>query len=519
MRLCVICACIATAAAKPDNIVLILSDDQDAEFNGLEPMTQARALLGERGVTARHNFVNTPICCPSRAETLTGRYAHNLRDATYEPFPSEEGFPDERGCGDEPVESPFVGSCGCMRMNCSAMIDKPTYATALQAVGYTTAYFGKYLNPPAMVRFCRNETLGPLEHGWPAGWDIFYGMCDQASTPEGGYYDMNWVDSEAGAVTFTGKEPEDYTTSIVGNKTLNFLRAHHHLLPDNPFMVAAAVRAPHAPYLPASWYKDHVFPGGRAAVPRTPAYNASTAGTGKPAWYELNGPISAAEADKFEQIFSDRWRALLSVDDLVAGVVAALDEFGFLERTWIFYTSDNGYHFGHFRLPAAKMHVFEFDTRVPLLIRHPSVCANSSLAEIVGNVDLAPTFLVIANASLLAPMDGNSLLPLLQRPCAAPFASDGWRTEYPIECLQRESNPQSPDLARATRRLHSRAGTSLFPTGRRRCTRRRAAWTTRPTTHSEPYGSSTRRTRYFSPSRPKSPTGTLIARTSTSCMI
>ena len=129
----------------------------------MEPMTATRRLLGEEGVTARHNFVNTPICCPSRAELLTGRYAHNLRDAHYEPFPSAHmiqttgptltsNFPvpsvtalagPHHGCGDESVESPYVGACGCMRMNCSSVLDQPTYATALQAVGYATGYFGK----------------------------------------------------------------------------------------------------------------------------------------------------------------------------------------------------------------------------------------------------------------------------------------------------------------------------------------------------------------------------------------
>jgi hypothetical protein len=73
----------------------------------------------------------------------------------------------------------------------------------------TTAYFGKYLNPPAMTKYCRNETLGPLTGGWPSGWDTFYGMCDQASTPEGAYYDVNWVDSVAGEITHTGTKPEE----------------------------------------------------------------------------------------------------------------------------------------------------------------------------------------------------------------------------------------------------------------------------------------------------------------------
>ena len=46
-----------------------------------------------------------------------------------------------------------------------------------------------------MTKYCNDMALAPLSGGWPAGWDIFYGMCDQASTPAGAYYDVTWVDS------------------------------------------------------------------------------------------------------------------------------------------------------------------------------------------------------------------------------------------------------------------------------------------------------------------------------------
>ena len=33
----------------------------------------------DEGVCASNFFVHTPVCCPSRAETLTGRYLHNVK--------------------------------------------------------------------------------------------------------------------------------------------------------------------------------------------------------------------------------------------------------------------------------------------------------------------------------------------------------------------------------------------------------------------------------------------------------
>ena len=442
-------AAAATAATNtPSNIAFILTDDLDGEFLGVGPLIKTRTLIASAGMQAEHYHVHTPICCPSRAQMLIGRYAHNLRDRDYEPFPL--GQPS---CGDEAVESPFVGSCGCMRMNCSGNFEQRTFANALQRAGYRTGYFGKYLNPPAMVKYCRNETIGPLDHGWPSGWDEFFGMCDQYSTPAGAYYGVNWVSSRSSSIEYTGYQPANYTTSLIGNRTVDFIQRHASRSgqpPARPFFVTAAVRAPHSPWTPAPWHADAPLPPG-AYLQRTGAWNHST--EGKPAWLSLNPPLSSEEAATYDHVFTSRWRALLSVDDLVEAVVDAVAAAGVLETTYVVFASDNGYHYGHFRLPPAKMQVYDFDTRVPFLVRGPGVCPNSTLLELVSNVDLAPTFLDMAGA--LSPaatlaFDGRSFLPLLAcRSSDHAEATRPWRTELPLEyySMQNWDSPQEGRLA------------------------------------------------------------------------
>lgn len=53
--------------------------------------------------------------------------------------------------------------------------------------------------------------------------------------------------------------------------------------------------------------------------------------------------------------------------------------------------SDHGFHLGHMRLGYGKRHHYEFDARVPFLIRGPGITPGSQPQWLVGNVDFAPT--------------------------------------------------------------------------------------------------------------------------------
>jgi hypothetical protein len=112
------------------------------------------------------------------------------------------------------------------------------------------------------------------------------------------------------------------TTSVIGNKTVDWILKN--AKKDEPFFVSAATRAPHAPYLPPPWYRE-TFEGIKS--PRNlGSYNHTT--EGKPAWMAANLPLDAKDADHFDEVMRLRWGALLAVDDLVQGVITALDTAG-----------------------------------------------------------------------------------------------------------------------------------------------------------------------------------------------
>lgn len=67
----------ATAWAEAPNVLIIVTDDQRAGGDTLSVMPETRRLLARGGTRYPNAFAATPLCCPSRATILTGRYAHN----------------------------------------------------------------------------------------------------------------------------------------------------------------------------------------------------------------------------------------------------------------------------------------------------------------------------------------------------------------------------------------------------------------------------------------------------------
>jgi arylsulfatase A-like enzyme len=83
-----------------------------------------------------------------------------------------------------------------------------------------------------------------------------------------------------------------------------------------------------------------------------------------------------------------------------------LEDHGILDNTYIFYTSDNGYHIGQHRLQPGKECAFEEDINIPLIIRGPGVPENATTELVTTHTDLAPTILKLIGEPLRADFDG-----------------------------------------------------------------------------------------------------------------
>jgi len=146
-------------------------------------------------------------------------------------------------------------------------------------------------------------------------------------------------------------------------------------------------------------------------------------------------PVGTEE--RIDNAYRNRLRMLLSLDEMVAGLVDKLRVAGELDNTYIFFTSDNGYHFGEHRINLGKRTVYEEAVRIPLAVRGPGVSSGQSVERMALNIDFAPTIAELAGVSTPAFVDGRSLTPFLE---GAP--PDTWRSAFLLEHYSGGNAPQ-----------------------------------------------------------------------------
>jgi N-acetylglucosamine-6-sulfatase len=341
-----------TAQDARPNIVLITTDDMtDYE---LRWMPQTSKLLREPGFEFTDFLSPHPLCCPARAELLTGQYAQN------------NGVYSNKGPGGG-----------------NALRDPDNNVGRwLQDAGYQTAFVGKFLNH--------------FDHRAVAGWDHFNYSKSGTYAP----YDFEYAEE---AEPILG----EYTADYIGRKTIDYATEFG----DNgPFFIWASQVAPHGMNVDGRWVPPvpadrhaSLFPSAMPPSIAKPSFNEQSVAD-KPR-HMRSGPVSRR---KMIENFRSRIRSLQAVDDQVGALVATLKEAGELDNTVIIFTSDNGYLLGEHRLTGKNV-LYEEALQVPMLLTGPGIPAGAT-QRTATMVDVAPTIAALAGVVPQRLQDGTSML-------------------------------------------------------------------------------------------------------------
>ena len=366
---------------KP-NILLVMFDQlapQSLAIHG-HPLVRTPHIerIADEGVVFESAYCNSPLCAPSRFSMMSGQYCSRI------------------GAYDNAAEFPA---------------DIPTMAHYLRDLGYRTCLAGKmhFVGPDQLHGFEERITTDvyPADFGWTPDWlrpdEHPFWYHNMQSVVEAGVYER----------TLELDFDEEVAYQSI-RKIYDMARDSD----ERPFFFTVSFIQPHDPYMTPQRYWDR-YDHATIDMPAVP-------------------PIAIPEQDPHSRRLQDAYQVrqyritdehvrnarhayygmISYLDDQVGALRSALEHAGVADDTLWVLTSDHGDMLGERGL-WYKMSFFERSIRVPLIMRGPGIPQAGRVTQNVSLLDLLPTFVDYASHGdpppPAAPVDGRSLLPLLER--------------------------------------------------------------------------------------------------------
>ena len=373
---------------KP-NILWICTDQQRADtihaLGNPHIRTPHIDAIVANGTAFTRAYCQSPVCTPSRASFLTGRYPRTTR----------------------------------CRQNGQAMPPQERLISRLLAdAGYTCGLAGKL-----HLATCAN---GVVEKRIDDGYKVFHwSHHPQPDWPENAYTQWlteqgtSWEELYDGPATpyiKHGIRAELSQTTWCANMAIEFLREQQ----SNPWFFSYNCFAPHHPFDPPGDYLARYNPDDLPLPktdPREP--DCKTSYQQLDAQYAHNDPGSyhvAAMSDRDKREVTAAYYAMVElIDENVGRMIAALEETGQLENTIVIFMSDHGEMLGDHGIYLKGPHFYEAAVHVPLVMQWPNQFqANQRTNGLMELTDIAPTLLDAAGIEIPTAMQGKTLLPILQ---------------------------------------------------------------------------------------------------------
>lgn len=354
------------ATTDRTSIVVVMIDDHPAIDRRVWLQLPAiRALFLEQGLELTRYHGNDPLCCPGRANFLTGLTT------------------DHHG----------------VWTNDAALLDpRTTIATELRAAGYFTIMAGKYLNHNL-------SSVDPQPPGW-----------SRVAMSGNAFYD--YTEHVNGTPVDHGAEASDYQPDVAFNRALQFLREAPAHRPVFAWITPYVTHGGKDPRI-RRWPRTYAPVARRFATDircaglgrwRTPAHAGDNADRPyhQRTWNRMRAGYNLVRA----------CRALLVVDAGIARVVAELEAQGRLDDTLLILTADNGMGWGAHGWIAKNV---SFATQMPFFARWPAGRGTEPAVDetFLSNLDVADTLCAIGGCTMgpypdgRTETDGTSFLPVL----------------------------------------------------------------------------------------------------------
>ncbi len=403
----------ASVVENPPNVVLIVADDlgkHDISVYGPSATPTPRlAALAAEGATFTSGYVTSPVCSPSRAALLTGRYQqrYGFELLVHDRYPrnrlewwfARQFFSTHGWSALDELRVPKASDLQRQGLPPSEI----TLAELLKKQGYATAVIGKW-------HLGAGDNALPLKRGFDHQYGFYdaFSLYADADDPSivgarGKYFADRyqwWRERSGGsAIRRDGAviDEDGYLTARIADETIDWIGAHR----DQPFFAYVPFSAPHAPMQAPREYVDRF-----------------------------------AHVESHDQRVY--YAMIAALDDAIGDILAALERFGIAENTIVVFVSDNGAAsytgvVDNAPLKGGKLTNFEGGINVPFLLRWPrQIAAGTKYASPVSTLDVFMTIARAAGVELLADRkyDGVDLLPHINGAVTtAPHDALYWRAQ------------------------------------------------------------------------------------------
>jgi arylsulfatase A-like enzyme len=343
--------------------------------------------LAAEGVAFTRAYSQSPICTPSRAAFLTGRYPSTVH----------------------------VNRNGNAHYNHSV----PLITRTLADLGYDCGLVGKLhlsaayrrveTRPDDGYRVFKWSHHPKPEPYWPREQHAYQQWLYEQGVDWDQAYGATQVEGwEAQSAYRAGIAARYHQTTWCANETLAHVRESR----DGPWLMSVNPFDPHPAFDPPADYLQRMDVESMP-LPLFRPHELQTQLAFQGIDHQTEKPVSPHDYDARAMIAA-YYAQIELIDDQVGRLLDELEASGQRENTLIIFTSDHGEMLGDHGLRLKGCRFYEGAVHVPLIVSWPArVRQNLRSDALVELVDLVPTLLEAAGQRIPDAVQGRSLLPIL----------------------------------------------------------------------------------------------------------